>query len=430
MAGEREILKYEIDLTDVEAKARRLLELKQQIDSTRGSGGDSGALEQELRDTAGGFEEVARGGKRATEELFDFERKGEKVVKGVLGVMSPQLAAAADMAIDLAEGFNKVSPALLAVAGAGAAIGVITAAMQSMVAAAQAAIEKMERLSEAQRKMRDASVNSRAEFADAALKLGIDPAAGSAAMNSRMIQLTQGQGTGMQEMPLQMAKETAKAAVFAASRGMEFDDRKFAAGLAKARGEMPTFNSPGEYQAVVTTLMRAGDNPDAQRVLSSYLNANLQKTRRENAALPMGDVAPMAVDADTILDEKVARGDITAQQAELARAYYNDKKAYRDARSLEEAMAGGRGGVFGNTDVSFFTDRAGLTSNNQRIALEVVEQLIREVQAREATVGGAIVPHTVIIGSAYFGGGNALRNPNFESPLHAPGGGLHRNGVE
>ncbi len=70
-------------------------------------------------------DELGRAAGRAGEATWDFHRKGEKLAKEVLALLNPELARMADFALDATQGVAKLSPALLAVAGAGAGIGLL-----------------------------------------------------------------------------------------------------------------------------------------------------------------------------------------------------------------------------------------------------------------------------------------------------------------
>ncbi len=48
MAEEKEILKYELDITDVESKTARLVQLQEQIKEKRGKGEDSSEVEKQF----------------------------------------------------------------------------------------------------------------------------------------------------------------------------------------------------------------------------------------------------------------------------------------------------------------------------------------------------------------------------------------------
>lgn len=365
-------------------------------------GGTPGKAEHSIEEAS---DKAARAKKRlgdethkAGEELFDFDRKGEKLVKGALSAISPELGQAADAAIDLAEGFTKISPSLLGVAGIGVAIGLATVAVQTMSAALKDAQEKAERFAEAQRAIRDEAVKGQGTFADDLLKIGVNPASGAQAANETFMRLANG-GNGQLPMPQSFAREVGKARAFAAANGIPFDEQQFAAGLAVSRGEGPSATTPDEYAAAMKNMLAAGGEPGAAGLLNDYLSARLPATLRENIGLPTTTPGDSRVMEDQVIAEKVRRGDITDERAKRATALLNDPQAMEKAKAAEKARSDN---TIWPLDKVYYGEWTGETGNEQRIALQVAEQAQREAAARlggrsnvGAPIPGDVRPFTV-----------------------------------
>ena len=442
----KDVFKYELDITDIEQKAQRVLALLDQVQKGRASGANTSGVEAELtkikaaldaleqkgaKASGGGaagagaaaeqaaekFEKLGSATADAGEELFDFERKGEKLVKGALGALSPQLAGAADMAIDLAEGFTKISPALLGVAGVGAAVGLVTFALQQMSIAARDAQEKLERLSEAQKALREKAVQGQGSFADELLKVGVS--GGAQGANEAFMRLTSG------GMPQAMAHQVALAGTFAQANGLPFNEQQFAAGLTRAGGQMPGAENAMQFGAVVRQLMSAGGQAGANARLRDYLADRGAATAFENIGTPSATPGMTEVMQDQVNAEKVSRGDITAEPARRTTTFLRNPRLRARTAYVENRMK----------YLRWLTDALNLTSNDDRIALENAANVERDAAER---LGGqsSVGPPTpsapqrfqpVIIqnvGSQFNGAGNPLNSSFHTGAVGAPGGGM------
>jgi hypothetical protein len=141
MGTEREILKYEFDLTDAEAKAKRLQQLTDQIRAGRSSGGDTSELESQFNKELSGLGKLAEKKKEdagATEKLLGQKEKLAQVV----GMLGGTFGETAGRLGGLVQMLFSAGPAAAAAAAGMAALTIAVNIVKSI----QAELEKAEAL--------------------------------------------------------------------------------------------------------------------------------------------------------------------------------------------------------------------------------------------------------------------------------------------
>lgn len=152
MAEEREILRYEFDISDVESKVVRLKQLQEEIAGKRQEGGDTSGLEQELMREVDGLTQLRRKQNEAshsTEELTRQKEKLANVVNLVGGSFGPLVGQLGDVVELMMSGGTAAMGLGGAMAGL-AAISVAAETLRDRLAEANAEVEK---LAEAKRKL-------------------------------------------------------------------------------------------------------------------------------------------------------------------------------------------------------------------------------------------------------------------------------------
>lgn len=300
MAENTEVLRYQLDLADVEAKASRMQALLANIGKARAAGEDTKGLEEKLNKEVAGWEKLAQGQKKAGDEAIDFDRKAEKLVKGSLGMLSPQLAQAADFAIDLVEGFQKVNLTLLGVAGAGALIGVLVAVFGELARQANEARMAIERMDEALRKAREAGREERKSVAEVFADAGVGVTVQEAQRRAMAFQRP--------GLPEGFAATTAAAQTIA---GLSDEDAQlFLRGLAATGGAEKLGTDQKKNAELIAKLVKLGREPAAAALLDLRTQANLPQGQAETLDQVMRQMREAGVFSDEQLRvvEQVARG--------------------------------------------------------------------------------------------------------------------------
>jgi len=147
MPSEEEILKYTLDLSDVEAKAARLIELLEQIKAKRAAGGDASELEAQVSKELDGLGKLAEKAKEtagATEELLKQKHKLAAVMR-TLGSDSSALVGDLGGVIELLMQGGKSA---ITFGGALAGISAAVIVYQKLRDAIREAVEEQERLNQ------------------------------------------------------------------------------------------------------------------------------------------------------------------------------------------------------------------------------------------------------------------------------------------
>jgi hypothetical protein len=162
---EREILKYELDLTDFEAKAARAQQLVEQIKAKRTAGGDSSELEQQLGKELEAFQKLVpsqKEAKDATEQLIASKHKLASVVSLVGGQFGGEIGQVANLVSILGTAGTTVG----GVAAGLAAMAILIQVFRSIAEEAKKATEQQWKFNDAvaaSQRLKQATANSIAE---------------------------------------------------------------------------------------------------------------------------------------------------------------------------------------------------------------------------------------------------------------------------
>ena len=351
--------------SELDALKARVAALEAELSKSGGKQKDAG---QAAETASAGTRKFSDETKRAGEEVFDFDRKGEKLLKGTLAQFSPDMANAADMAIDLTEGISKISPALLGVAGAGAAIGVTIMWMNSLAEATRKAAEEQERLNKAQAEAAGRGVDARTSVAESLAKAGVDPSQ-TADVLQRMQDLG---GYGVRRDVAQ--KAAISEALASGVNGAPLSDADRDALLAGIATN-PSFSL-------------SGDNAKDMNAINAAIRAGSAPQRQEFARRLFDQTRAQAVgEAPTSIEVDAARGDTGASSAGVDRlARERPDLSERDRRVVTRRLQGASvGDVFGVD-----SPPPGLRPGTDR-SVEELEQIVGSIRARfeGGTPGGA-----------------------------------------
>ena len=298
MADEREILKYQLDVSDVEAKVARVNQLTASITEGRARGEDTSVLEQQLGRELDAMGKIAPATKKAGDEMFDFDRKGEKAAKSILGLLNPSLAQAVDLLIDVGEGAAHVSGSLAAMAGVGALLGGIVTLFERMKRQAEEAKKAIDAQLAAMAKLREAGAAERQGLVSELAALGVSTAGGD--------EQRTGQRFG-RVLPGRedLARNIAVAQGIATANKIDFDPNVFLAGLSST-GFKPAAFEAGDAEAnvaMVRKILAAGATPSAAQLSDTF-----ERSLRGGLDRPAID-SPSAVGGRTVapLDDAAKR---------------------------------------------------------------------------------------------------------------------------
>lgn len=219
-------------------------------------------------------EESAKQNQKAGDALFDFHKKGEKVVKGILADINPALANMADLFLDVAEGASHVTGPLVAIAGIGAAVGVVSAALSHAAKEAAALEQRLIRAMEAAKNLRDEGLSVRASIAEGAAKAGVF---GGGDQSLRDVAEMMSRG-----VPRELAVNAAIAQRIAEAEGAAFDREKFLAGLMVGGAEpVDLTGARPDVSRRIGQVQQAGAAPEAAAALRSFIAEVGEQARRE-----------------------------------------------------------------------------------------------------------------------------------------------------
>ena len=345
-------------------------------------------------------------------EGFDFAKKGEKVVKQFLGLVHPALAQVADLAIDTAEGINKISPALLAVGGAGAALGIVVAIFQSIAESARVAEEQIRRVIDARNELNKELLDRDVDLSKKMRAAGVQPSPE---------QLQESRHFAERDMAAGVPREIAEQAeVLRVRFGLSPDDAAAAkAGLALP-GKPFTLPEKGQEQAVAA-LIEKGRGADAREALKNRI-AIEGDAARADSRLGEGKDAQAMQRERAIEDLKRRRPDLNEDDLRVVERFAASGETLGADPSVQEVNAKlgslvGTGEFLGN-DVAEFVRRVstfGIAGNigeqmkpgDAQHTVGELSRLAAEILAeiRNAKGGGgktgAVGGTTVYINNAY-----------------------------
>lgn len=270
------------------------------------AGGAAAAAEATHKDT-----DAKKLGDEATKKLTDstinFSNKGEKLAKEALALVNPQLAQMADLALDAVQGVGGLSPALLAVAGVGAALGVVSTIFSKIAADAREADDRTRSFAAAMREMHAQGESLRGSLSAEMAKLGISGNVQGAAESVRRL-MEQG-------IPRELA-EKASIAAEATGHGVSDDTlRNIAAGILRRGGQLPVLAglSSEQRERRIEALARTGSDLDSRRLLEGVI-ADVGDIARKGALAieaPQTDVQEEMI-ARTARDRMLNEKDVEA----------------------------------------------------------------------------------------------------------------------
>ncbi|HUU97084.1 MAG TPA: hypothetical protein VM487_15200 [Phycisphaerae bacterium] len=171
MPSEEEILKYTLDVSDVEAKAGRLNELLEQIKAKRAAGGDASELEAQVGKELDGLGKLADKEKEAagaTEDLLGQKQKLTAVVRLLGGEFSRVVGNLGGVVALL----TSMGPAAAGATAALVGISVVTAGYQKFNEELQKAIDKQTELNQKVLEGKEAAIERGGGLAETLLGMG------------------------------------------------------------------------------------------------------------------------------------------------------------------------------------------------------------------------------------------------------------------
>jgi translation initiation factor 1 (eIF-1/SUI1) len=270
MAEEREILKYELDLTEFEAKVARVAQLTEQLKTKRAAGADTAEVEQQIVVEVQGLERVAavhrevenvtRKGGTATEELIRSKQKLASVVSLVGGQFGGEIGHLAN----LVALFTTAGPLIAAVAAGLAGLGGLVQVFRSIAEEVKKANAELEKFNAGVR----SAINEKSQGVEQIEKALL----GFGALGPGMAESTYRYALGLQRLgiPEDLALQVATQAKVSGA------NEKAAALVAIAStapgGEIP--KTPAEFAAAARRVENQGDVRDTLEQQLAALRAS------------------------------------------------------------------------------------------------------------------------------------------------------------
>ena len=226
MAEEKDILRYELDIGQAKAKAEELTRVLDGVGKTGGSGEAAKAV----GGTAEALDAVGDAAKNSGHVIEDFDRKGEKLAKGLAGSVNPQFATMLDLFFDLNDGAMKITGSMLGLAAGGLAIGGLISVWRDLNAEIERVKQQMRQIEEEKQKQRSGAIGERAKIAERLAEVGV---AGPGAVDAAMQRIDKLMRNKDVPLPLNLATEAA--AMEAAGKVSSEDAVALAAGM-RAKG--------------------------------------------------------------------------------------------------------------------------------------------------------------------------------------------------
>lgn len=315
MAKGRDGVNIPVSVTGSDEAQAKLKQVGQTAQAVGGATGEAAQGQEKLN------KKVGEGG----DLLGDFSNKGEKVVKQFLGAFSPQLANAADMLFDMNEGVMRITPAMLAMGAAGAALGGLAIAYEAIAKSAREAEEAILRVIEAEKKRRGVAIDERSKVSQELAGMGVNPAqadavlATAAKLNDPNAKLT---------VPRELAINTGVAEQLAKKFGIPFEAQEFLAGAAVSGGKAVDFGDTEKTQkAALESVLKAGQAPNAAAIRDSLLFQQNEASKRDtlpaDVAVPIGSGDRIS----TLLERAKATGKWSDREIKDAELFLSDPRA-------------------------------------------------------------------------------------------------------
>ncbi len=167
-----EQMRFQLDITDVEAKAARILDLLQKIAAGRTAGQSTSELETQLEAEFKSLEKSTGKTKEATSAIQELTRSKEKL-GSVVGLLGGQFGGVVGQIGNVVELLMSGAKFGVVAAAVIAAVTLVTSAISSLRQQAAEARKEIERLREAEDRRRDAGVSEFEALANRALRSGV-----------------------------------------------------------------------------------------------------------------------------------------------------------------------------------------------------------------------------------------------------------------
>ena len=391
VAETTEILAYKLDIADVEAKARRILALQEQIKAAQAAGNDTTDLAQRLDAEVNGLGRLGSESRRTSDEI---ERllKSKRDLAGVVQLLGGRFSGMIGDIGDVVEIMRSGSGVVQGFAAALGALAVGQAIFAELTRRAKEAQEAIDRVADAQARMRDEGVDLRAKIAQQALPLGITGVGASGDAFVRDL--------GTQGVPLDLAIQALLAKTLAQSGGQGFDTQQFLRGAVASGGKVD-LSQPGEVQRVLA----AGDQPGSAAALRGYLGDVGERARREapSATAVEGPVAAEII--DRLVAQLKAQGVYSEKDLSVIGRLAGDPAALARAQA---GLAEARSEVDANL-LSNLLEKIGLFGPSTEERLSDTAAILR----REAGLEGREAVNITVtnIGTVVGGRGNPMHDP-------------------
>ncbi len=405
MAEEKDILKYELDITDVRQKMGELTRLLDQLEKSRATGAkENDPLERQVRSELRAVGDFGVQADRTTLTLENLIRSKRDLgdVVGLLGGQFRGLLGDMTGPIELFMRLGQSAGPIIAVV---AAITLAVKGLEAWRDAARKAAEEQERLNKAKAELEKTGISLRTEVAESLRAAGVDPGM----TNFTMGRLSQFGGMGARRS---IALPAAVAESFMAGIGSPLSPEQQSALLSGVAAD-PSFSlrgSPQEMRAIILQAIAKGGGGDVKRFAE-----NLFKETASQAA----SEAPTAkeLEAAQTVGNIERAVDLVLQSRGVPLTDKDRERVIRLARGEAQQT------VLGGTRLPPRLQPSGFSAPVGEL-IGLAETAAGIAQSNAGSGGEESGSVILNIGQQYNGFGNSHLNSGFSSINSAPGAGM------
>lgn len=300
MAEEKEILRYELDLADVEAKAQRLRILTEQMRAATAKGENTEELQQQIQGEVNALASMGAEQKKAASTTEELIRQKEKLTS-VVGLLGGSFGGTVGQIANMIGMLVAANPAIAGVAAGLAALTVGIQIFKSIQDEAKKATEEQERYNAAVAKGQELRGQVAAGVADRLASWGRRTP--ESVRSGLELQQRLGENWGVPE------SDATKVAALAAGAGMGEED---AAVLRVLIAQGANIETPEQAQRAIAELRRSGKHGAALGLAHQWASDQVGTAERVRAS------APGRVTQPEMRPEQAAYAALQAQPGGLA----------------------------------------------------------------------------------------------------------------
>lgn len=267
MAGQPEVMRYELDITDVQAKAARIQDLLGKIASGRARGVATDELERQLENEFNALAKSTGKTKEAQSSIEQLIKQKEKL-GSVIAILGGQFGGFVGQLGNVAELFINLGRAAVLPAAVIAGVTLLAKLWHDASEEARKAREEQDKLAAAEERRRQAGRNAQASIAEKAREFGVAGISQAAAERSRELQ------------ERGLVAEFADFQAILEAMGYAPDDAAAAMRGKMVGGDAALGRSANERDRKIRELIRLGSRPESLRFEEAFRTDTGDTARR------------------------------------------------------------------------------------------------------------------------------------------------------